>query len=216
MLYNTLTLLDIAIIRNHFHLVEGLGVTLFPGAILRVIGTNGAGKTSLLRIIAGLADANAGQVICNQVDIRLEIHTYYSMVNYIGHLDAINNELTTLENITFWTTIYNSIETLDAAISHMELQNYLDIPAGKLSKGLRKRVALTKLLISHKCFWILDEPFANLDALSTERLCNMIAAKSSQGGIIIISSHKEQDALSESNVINNHHVSNLFLAQFTH
>src|SRR5262249_25153651 len=137
---------------------------LAPGELLRIAGANGSGKTSLLRILCGLAHASAGEVRWNGQPIARLKEDYARELVYIGHAAAVKDDLTPRDNLDITCRLagrHASAETLAAALERLRVP---ELPVRKLSQGQRRRAALARLLVSTAPLWLLDEPFATLDA----------------------------------------------------
>ena len=185
-----LSLNNITCEKGDRRLFKGLSFTLGDCCCLVIRGDNGSGKTSLLKVIAGLDDPADGEVLYANEKIKGEhFSEYCSMIQYVGHKNAIKPELTVRENIEFWAQLDGSDMAVDAAISFFDLEQYENTQCRKLSAGWKKRVALARLLACKSEIWILDEPFANLDKDMSLRLASVIKTRIGQGGIVIIAAH---------------------------
>lgn len=179
------------------YLFSGLNFTLEPGKIIHVTGSNGSGKTTLLEVLAGLKDANKGEILLNGKLVFSEHYAEYcQIITYIGHKLALKSQLSVIANLKFWADIYNSKEAVDAAIYYFNLGLYESSPVYELSAGYKKRVALARLLLSNASIWLLDEPFSNLDVAGAASLTNLINSKCSNGGRVIITGHENLSGLS--------------------
>lgn len=187
-------------------IIKDFGITLFGSSTLNLYGPNGIGKTLLLRYLAGLSDIKPNEILFNQYDIFKHSNEYRMLGQYIGHNLGIKEELTAIENIKLWANFYDTHLTIDSAVHVLKLANYLQYPTKTLSQGLKKRLALTRLLITNCPIWFIDEPFTNLDCESQDILLNMIKAKCNQKSIVILTSHS---------VINDRHISNICLEDFS-
>ena len=178
-------------VRNDMVLFSELSLSLEGGEILQIEGPNGCGKTSLLRIISGLALPNQGCVYWNGTDIHDYKWEYLKEIFYVGHHNGIKNELTPLENINIALAL--SISHLKVSpieiLSEFGLRGYEDVPTGKLSSGQRRRVALARLLCVDASLWILDEPFTSIDDAGRNKFKGMIEEHLDRGGMVIIVSH---------------------------
>ncbi|MBI5462910.1 MAG: cytochrome c biogenesis heme-transporting ATPase CcmA [Gammaproteobacteria bacterium] len=178
--------------RGERELFTALDVALAPGEILQVEGDNGTGKTSLLRILAGLLEPSAGQVRWKGADIRELREAYRAQLAYVGHKDGLKAELTPRENLAFAIALSGRApkQTPDAVLEHMGLSAHADDPVAQLSAGQRRRVALARLLSIPATLWLLDEPFTALDQHSIVRVEEMLRTHVQAGGMAVVSTHR--------------------------
>lgn len=193
----TISCNNLSFFSSNISLFKNLSFSLLPGCIVHVIGANGSGKTSLLKMIAGIIPtANESKILidgCNIVD--LEDKRPY--INYIGHDLGLNNQLTVFDNIRFWSEVYSSAQLIDAAINYLELGDILELKCSKLSAGMQKRVSIARLLACNSKIWLLDELDSNLDFKTKMILANIINIKKNSGGVIIFTSHSEKLYISD-------------------
>jgi heme exporter protein A len=174
--------------RGGLRLFAGLSFALAPGGLLRVRGANGSGKTTLLRTLAGLTRPAAGSVRWrgNPVD-----GDYRKEMLFLGHAPAIKDELTVLENLQFscrLSCLDFSDAKVKAALEQLGIARLADLPARYLSQGQRRRAALARLALSAGVpLWLLDEPFAALDAEGMAQLSALCAAHLAAGGMLVLS-----------------------------
>lgn len=166
---------------------RALDFTLAPGAALVLAGRNGAGKTSLLRLMAGLLPPAGGVLEWDGAAVEAETHR--ARLRYVGHADAVKGALTVRENLAFWAEFDGDDGAVDAAIDHFGLTAQADMPARFLSAGQRRRACLARLLLAPRALWLLDEPGASLDVAGTDALSGAIAAHRARGGMIALSAH---------------------------
>ncbi|WP_342225569.1 heme ABC exporter ATP-binding protein CcmA [Rickettsia endosymbiont of Urophora cardui] len=169
-------------------LFDNLSITFLDPAITYIKGANGCGKTSLLRMVAGIMQPSNGNIFYRKLNINNIAKPYCT---YIGHNLGLKLEMTVLENLKFWSEIYNSVETLDAAIHYFKLYDLLDEKCYTLSSGLQKVVALARLIACQSDLWLLDEVETNLSKENRDLLNNLIVMKANSGGIVLLSSHTE-------------------------
>jgi heme exporter protein A len=179
-------------IRDDRILFEELDFTLSQGQVLLLEGKNGSGKTSLLRILCGFREADAGRVLwCGE---EIDDSRYYADMAYVGHLDGIKKELTVLENLNVSLALGRPGRfSLDAALEKVHLAGYDDVPAQSLSAGQKRRLSLARLLITHNQLWILDEPFTSLDKAGIALIESLMREHCAAGGMIVLTSHHDID-----------------------
>ncbi len=180
-------------VRDGRTLFEDLDCRLKRGEVLRVEGANGAGKTSLLRILCGLALPRDGVVRWHGEDIHRCRWEYHRHLLYIGHYPGIKEELTALENLRFFRSLggyAGDREAQEAALDKIGLYGYEDVPVRALSAGQRRRVALARLWLSTASLWILDEPFTAIDKEGIRHLEERLADHVKKGGMVAITSHQ--------------------------
>jgi len=185
---------------NGIDLVKDFSLTIFHGACVIIKGKNGSGKTTLLKSLSGIVALGSGKIFYNENDIINHIKEYNSLICHIGHGNALNLELTVLENLEYWATLNNRIDTITAASIVFDLQELFHTKVGNLSKGWQRKVALTRLLLTNAEIWFLDEPYTNLDQASCTILDNLIFSKCSQNGIVIVASHIKENIFNSINV----------------
>ncbi|MCB1995240.1 MAG: cytochrome c biogenesis heme-transporting ATPase CcmA [Burkholderiaceae bacterium] len=173
------------------------------GRLLRVRGVNGAGKTSLLRMVCGLLPAAAGQVLWRGEPIRDLAEQFGRELVYLGHAAALKDDLSALENLQSACLLGGLVLPRAAALQALAaagLPGRWRAPARQLSQGQRRRVALARLVVSPATpLWVLDEPFNALDTAATGWLCGLLQAHLERGGVVVLTSHQDValDALAE-------------------
>ena len=172
-------------------LFENLSFEINSGEVLKVSGPNGSGKTSLLRIIAGLSSFESGSIDYN--NHKLNSENYKLDLLYLGHLAALSPELSCIENLKYSSLLGSSSSELDLsiALSKVGLEKYENDFVGTLSAGQNKRVALSLLFITQSKVWLLDEPFSALDSKAIKIFEKTIEDHCSHGGICILTTHQE-------------------------
>jgi heme exporter protein A len=189
--------IDLECVRGERCLFQGLGIDLEPGQCLHIAGDNGAGKTSLLRILAGLLSPTQGTVRWNGQDITRTREEYGSDLAFVGHLNGVKDDLTVRENIQFEAAVRGGAVGAEAALgalARLGLEDFADVPARQLSQGQKRRVALARLCGAPRArLWILDEPFNALDARAIDALYFLIEEQLAAGGIVVLTAHQKVD-----------------------
>ncbi len=182
-------------VRGERSLFKELAFDLAPGQCLHVAGDNGAGKTSLLRILAGLLAPVQGSVHWRGRDITRTREEYGAELAFVGHLNGIKDDLTVRENLQLASAVRGadaSAEAAREALRQMQLEDYADVFVRHLSQGQRRRVALTRLCCAPAAaLWILDEPFNALDVGSVAALRALIETRLAGGGIVVLTAHQQ-------------------------
>ncbi len=200
-----LTTHDLECIRDDRLLFKALSVELGVGEVLQIEGANGSGKTSLLRILCGLRQADAGTVMWQGEDISRSREDYYANMVYIGHLTCIKADLTVFENIRVLLDTRSqsvSLALIEAALDKVGLAGFDDVPGKALSSGQKRRMLLAFLLLTKARLWILDEPLTALDVQGVELVESMIVAHRESGGSVIFTTHHGMQLPCEMNSVN--------------
>ncbi|HBH63738.1 cytochrome c biogenesis heme-transporting ATPase CcmA [Erwinia persicina] len=180
---------NLTCVRDERTLFSDLSFTVKAGDMVQVEGENGAGKSSLLRILTGLSQPEQGAVLWQQRNIRQQRDTFYASLLYIGHLPGVKAVLTPLENLRFWYP-HASQEELWQALEQVDLTGYEDVAVARLSAGQQRRVALARLWLSRAPLWILDEPLTAIDQSGVETLMSLFIQHAGQGGAVILTTHQ--------------------------
>jgi heme exporter protein A len=179
---------DLACVRSGRAVFAGVEFTVSGGEALLVLGRNGAGKSSLLRMIAGLVRVAGGRLALEGGDPDL---TLGEQAHYVGHQDALKAALTVRENLQFWADYLGGAgrASLKAALEAIALAPLADLPAAYLSAGQKRRLSLARLLAVRRPIWLLDEPASALDAAAQDRLAALMRDHLASGGIIVAATH---------------------------
>ncbi len=188
--------------RNDDRIFSEISFDLSEGQHLLISGANGTGKTSLLRVICGLTIPTGGTILWNQLATNNIDCRYYEHLAYLGHKNALIPELTARENLEYTFEGNQSMNRTSSVLEAFDLNNYLDQYAEKLSNGQIRKIALSRILLSEKTLWILDEPVANLDTSGTQFLLAEMQAHLDQGGMLITTSNLNDQTLKPSSEIN--------------
>jgi len=181
-------------VRGERTLFTGLDLEVSTGEWLHVRGENGIGKTSLLRLLSGLTKPAAGEIFWNDQSISADLSEYHRNLLFLGHRDALKEDLTALENLSIATALDSlsvSEEEILLALYRFGLRGREDLPVNCLSAGQKRRVLLARLLLRQAKLWILDEPFNALDVHAVQMLSELILEHIASGGMVIMTSHQE-------------------------
>jgi len=172
--------------------VDGLSFRLGSGEALLLTGPNGSGKTTLLRALAGFLAPSSGAIRLKDAPQERE---RAELAHFVGHLDGLKSHLTVAENLSFWAAYLDEDgsgaqqERLEAALDRFDLAALAGIPAGYLSAGQKRRLALARLGVAERPIWLLDEPTVSLDTASVDLLVKAIAGHVAGGGLAAIATH---------------------------
>jgi heme exporter protein A len=185
--------IDLACVRGERPLFSGIDLAVDGGDWLHVRGANGVGKTSLLRLLTGLAQPSKGQIRWHDQPIAACAAAYRNALLYLGHLGALKDDLTALENIELAGALDGSPPArteVASALHRFGLQGREELPVRFLSAGQKRRVLLARLVTRKARLWVLDEPFTALDAKAVTMLSGVIAEHLAGGGMAVITSHQ--------------------------
>lgn len=174
-------------------LFSGLNFSLARGQVLQVKGSNGTGKTTLLRIICGINQGYEGELLWQDQPVQEQVEQFYASLLYIGHRVGVNKVLTPLENLRWYCRMRTHIDDSDImqALARVGLRGFEESQCHTLSAGQHQRVALARLLLGDARLWILDEPFTTLDVSGVALLETLIAEHAGQGGSVLVTTHHE-------------------------
>ncbi len=182
-------------LRNEQAIFSKLNFSAVSGTVLQICAGNGVGKTSLLKIIAGLISPSSGQVLWQKTDIRNNYPEFCSELSFVSHQHNLHPLLTAAQNLQLLcnlnsTQLISKTQILEA-LEFMCVGHKANIQCAEISAGQAQRVSLARLYISTARLWLLDEPFTNLDEQAKEILLQLCARQLLAGGIIIVATHHE-------------------------
>ena len=188
--------ISLACVRGDRELFKDINFSLEAGGLMQVRGPNGSGKTSLLRMLCGLSNPAAGEILWSGTSIRSLNGDYFAAMTYIGHLSGTKDDLTVIENLQISSALAG-FEISDAqaseSLEYMGLGGREVLPVKVLSQGQRRRVALARLLVCKTSLWILDEPLVALDVLAVKLIQELLEQHLKQGGMVVMTTHQEID-----------------------
>jgi heme exporter protein A len=176
---------DLSCERGGRTVFSGISFAVRRGELLEITGPNGAGKSTLLRLVAGLSDPAQGALKLENGGADL---TVGQQAHYVAHQDAIKPALSVSENLRFWGDFLGGGE-VERALQSFSLEPMGQYPAGLLSAGQKRRLALSRLALVPRLIWLLDEPTVGLDQGSREQLFNIMRAQLRAGGLILVATH---------------------------
>lgn len=181
-------------IREERLLFDQLNIEINPGDIVQVEGPNGSGKTSLLRILAGLSQPFEGNVFFNNQLISHAREEFHQNLLYLGHLPGVKGEMSALENLRFNLALHGGTDNainIEQTLAEVNLSGFEDSLASHLSAGQHRRISLARLYKSTAKIWILDEPFTAIDKQGVHALEQLFKAHIKQGGCVILTTHQD-------------------------
>lgn len=186
---------NLACERDERLLFSALNASFGEGQVVQILGPNGSGKTSLLRILAGISQDYQGTIRWRGQPRPQVSWEYANELLYLGHLPGIKKALTPLENLRWYAAMQGDISDalLLQALAEVNLAGYEDTPCYHLSAGQLRRVALARLVFSRASVWILDEPFTALDKRGVSQLEARLAGHAAKGGLVLVTSHQDID-----------------------
>jgi heme exporter protein A len=179
--------------RGDRHVLQGVSAQIGRGQLLHVSGPNGTGKTTLLRVVSGLLRPEQGSVTWQGQSIVSHRTDYQAALAYAAHEPALKADLTALENLRFSVGMKRRSppHELREALERTGVAACADLPARVLSAGQRRRVSLARVLAMQASVWLLDEPYANLDAAGSELVSGLLQAHVAAGGLALVVAHRE-------------------------
>lgn len=186
--------INLECMRGDRTLFKNINFSLESGGLMQVRGSNGSGKTSLLRILCGLAPPIYGEILWDTNNIRSLGEKYRNAITYLGHLNGVKDDLTATENLYISSALAGVVITknkVHEALQQVGLSGRESLPAKVLSQGQRRRITLARLLVCDTALWILDEPLTALDSSAIELLRNLLEQHLKQGGMVVMTTHQE-------------------------
>ena len=186
---------SLSCMRGERRLFSDVNVTVQPGTLLAVVGENGSGKTSLLRMLTSLLLPEEGTILWEGQDIHKLKEDYSAQLTYIGHLNGVKDDLSAIENLVVaagLTGDAHSSASVQEALEAVGLKRRVHhLPTRVLSQGQKRRVALARLWLSTHPLWLLDEPFTSLDTAATGLVTERLRLHLQNGGLAVVVTHHE-------------------------
>ena len=184
-----LTIDNLSLFRDDNKIFSNLGFSISINSALIIKGKNGCGKSSLLKILAGISKPNSGKILWGDVDVEEMRNDFNGDSQFLGHKNFLKPELSVEQNLLFYARLNGTQNTLEAALNFFKLGNLRHQKVRKLSAGWQKRVMLAKLLACPATIWFLDEPLNNLDLEGKNLLLGLIKTRIKEDGLVILTSH---------------------------
>lgn len=178
--------------RGDRHVLRHVSIDVLPGEVVHVAGPNGTGKTTLLRVLAGLLPAEEGTVGWRGRSIREERDEFNAQMAYLGHENALKGDLTAYENLHYSVGMRQLHEAseIEGTLDQLGILRCRDLPARVLSAGQRRRLAMSRIMLLGASLWVLDEPFTNLDVAGVELFSSLIGDHVAAGGMVTLAAHQ--------------------------
>jgi heme exporter protein A len=187
-----LTIDNLSLHKDDKKIFSQVGFSVSLNSALIITGRNGCGKSSLLKIIAGISPATSGEILWGDENVENFRDDFNGDLQFLGHRNFLKQELTALENLRFYSKLSDTESALLSAISFFKLNEFADEKVKKLSAGWQKKVMLAKLLACPATLWLLDEPSNNLDKEGKEKLHGLIKNRVKENnGLVILTTHDE-------------------------
>ena len=183
---------NLTCIREERMLFENLDLNICAGDIVQIEGANGSGKTSLLRILAGLSLPYEGDVLFQNKPIAQTREQFHQNLLFLGHLAGVKGEMSAQENLEFNLALHGlDSNSAEETLSEVNLLGFEDALASHLSAGQHRRIALARLYQSQAPIWILDEPFTAIDKSGVQVLEQLFIEHAQKGGIVLLTTHQD-------------------------
>ena len=179
--------------RGDRHVLQGVSVSVGPNELVHISGPNGTGKTTLLRVVTGLLRPEQGSVTWQGRSIARDRVEYQRSMAYAAHEPALKGDLTAVENLRFSVGLKRraTLKELQSALDTTGVGACADLPARVLSAGQRRRVSLARVLAMRAPLWLLDEPYANLDAAGSDLVSWLLQSHVQAGGLALVVAHRD-------------------------
>jgi len=186
-----LTCDNLTFFKDNNKIFSNLGFSLSTSSALVITGKNGSGKTSLLKIIAGIITPQNGEILWGLRNVKEMRDIFNGDMQFIGHKNFLKQELSVVDNLSFYAKLSDTKMAINSALSFFNLNEITCTKVKNLSAGTQQRVRLARLLACPTTIWLLDEPSNNLDLAGKEKLHGLIKTRIKEQGVVLISTHDE-------------------------
>jgi heme exporter protein A len=186
-----LTCDNLTFFKDNNKIFSNLGFSLSTSSALVITGKNGSGKTTLLKMIAGIIPLQSGKIFWGLQDVAKMRDIFNGDMQFIGHKNFLKQELSVLDNLSFYAKLSDTKLAVNSALSFFNLNEISDSKVKDLSAGTQQRVRLARLLACPTTIWLLDEPSNHLDLAEKEKLHGLIKTRIKEQGIVLIATHDE-------------------------
>jgi heme exporter protein A len=186
-----LTVDNLSFFKDDKKIFSEVGFSVSINSALIITGKNGCGKSSLLKILAGISKSNSGKILWGGEDVENFRDDFNGDSQFLGHKNFLKPELTVIENLRFYARLSDSENTINSSMNFFGLANLANQKVKTLSAGWQKRVMLAKLLCCPTTVWFLDEPSNNLDREGKEKLHGLIKTRIKEDGLVVVVTHDE-------------------------
>lgn len=186
-----LTVDNLSLFKDQKKIFGPLGFSVSINSALIITGSNGSGKSSLLKILAGISQPSSGKILWGSEDVENFRDDFNGDSQFLGHKNFLKAELSIAENLQFYARLNGTEMALDAALKFFDLDKISHRKVKTLSAGWQKRVMLAKLMCCPATIWFLDEPTNNLDKAGKEKLHGLIKTRIKEDGLVILTTHDE-------------------------
>lgn len=186
-----LTINNLTFCKDNKKIFSNLGFSLSTSSALVITGKNGCGKSSLLKIIAGISQPKSGEIFWDNQDVNNFRDDFNGDMQFLGHKNFLKGELTVFENLNFYAQLRGTEIAVNSALSFFDLLDAAEEKVKKLSAGWQQKAMLSLLLACPATIWLLDEPSTNLDKKAKEKLHGLIKTRINEHGLVIITTHDE-------------------------
>jgi heme exporter protein A len=197
-----LTADDLALFRGDRCLFKHLSFALNPGELLILEGSNGSGKTSLMRAIVGMIELEAGEILWDGIPVRTNRQDFHGSLVWMAHRVGLKADLTLVENLRFESALRPaSSKDMESVLERLSIDRLTRLPMRSLSAGQQRRVSLARMLLSDALLWLMDEPFTNLDRDGKDLVLSLVEEHVQGGGMCVMAAHQDVKIDAPTNVV---------------